>query len=273
MKTLKKFLVVSAVFLLAVSFGCSKEPTAADTDDTTTLTATQQASYATLAESNSEMAIDFAKGFSGGLNSWVPPTTSKAVPGGAKVDSGWTLSSDTHTNHFNTTASSGWYYYDVIYDLDTLGTKDTIRYWVKFTDDVWANPSAVVTRVDWEMNSSESYVTTEYSAYVTKQPNDSVHSGGWYVGINTSGITASWLFTWSNVTIAGWDTNPRTCSGSFTYSGYFGVSGSFSFTNGTGSGVANCNGTQFAKFTYNNDGTGYYTLAADGYTAHHDFTW
>jgi|GEM_PF-2912301 len=271
MKALKTFLAISAVFLLAVSFGCSKQEDPVAPDDTSTITPTQQATYASLAESNSEMAIEFAKGFSGGLAGW-SPSTSKMAPQDAKIDSGWTLYGGTHTNHFNTTASSGWYFYNIITDIDTL-TKDTIVYWVKFTDDIWANPSAIVTRVDWEMHHESNGVVTEYSAYATQQPGDTVHSGGWYVGITASSITASWLFTWTNVTQNGWTGNPRTCSGTFNYSGYYGVSGNFTFTNGAGTGVAKYNDSQFAKFTYNNDGTGYYTLVGDNYTEHHDFTW
>lgn len=219
------------------------------------------------------MAIDFTSGFSGGLAGW-SPSTSKLAPRDTKLDSGWVLYSDTHSNHFNAIATTGWYYFNYIYDVNPdSGITDTIVYWVKFTDDIWADTSVIVTRVDWEQNKADPYVTTEYSAYVTQQPGDSVHSGGWYVGINTSGVIASWVFNWANVTETGWDTTPRTCSGSFNYTGYFGISGSFTFTNGTGIGSAKYNNELFAKFTYNSDGTGYYTLVGDNYTKQYIFEW
>jgi hypothetical protein len=272
MKTLKIFLSLSAVLLLVISFGCSKQEDPVE-PPTTSLTTTQQTTYASMAEANSEMAIDFAKGFSGGLAGW-SPSTSKLAPRDTKLDSGWALYGGTHSNHFNATATTGWYYFNYIYDINPdSGITDTIVYWVKFINDIWADTNAVVTRVDWEMNSTQQSVVTEYSAYATQQPGDSVHSGGWYVGVNASGVVVSWVFTWTNVTETGWSSIPRTCSGSFSYSGYFGVSGNFTFAAGAGTGVAKYNGEQFAKFTYNNDGTGYYTLVGDSYVQQYPFTW
>ncbi len=272
MKTLRITLVAVAALMMSLNLGCSKTEDPAAPTNTSTLTPTQQTTYATMAETNSDMAISFAKGFSGGLAGW-SPSTSKAAPADAKIDSGWALYGGTHSNHFNPTASSGWYFYNLIYDIDTVGTKDTIVYWVKYTDDVWANPSAVVTRVDWDMNKTETGLVTEYSAFATQQPAATTHSGGWYVGVSASGATVSWEFLWNDVTQSGWDTIPRTCAGSFSYTGYFGLSGNTTFTNGAGSGIAKYNGEQFAKFTYKNDGTGYYTLAADNYVQQYPFDW
>jgi len=270
MKTLKNFLALAAVFLLVISFGCSKDPASADSDANSTLTTTQQTTYAAYTESNSQMAIGFAKGFSGGLAGWTPSTSEPGKSETKVPPQDWT-GPVAHSNHWDTTNADGWYYYNYIYDTDTLGGKDTMVYWARFQDDLWANSSAIVIRVDWELNKAES--GTEYSAYVTQQPGDSVHSGGWYVGVNISSVGLSWKILWTNVTETGWTGNPRTCSGSFTYTGYFGMKGSFIFTNGTGSGTAKYNDELFAKFTYNNDGTGYYTLVGDNYTQKYPFTW
>ncbi len=270
MKALKIFLSLSAVLMLVISFGCSKKEDPVE-PPATTLTTTQQTTYASLAESNSEMAIGFAKGFSGGLSGWTPGTSIPGKKDEKAPPQDW-YGPVSHSNHWNSTAASGWYYYNYIYDLDSL-TKDTMVYWVKFTNDLWADSSAIVTRVDWELNQATDYTTTEYSAYATQQPGDSVHSGGWYIGVSASGVVVSWVFTWTNVTETGWIGTTRTCSGSFSYTGYFGLSGTTSFANGTGTGIAKYNGEQFAKFTYNNDGTGYYTLVGDNYIQHYTFAW
>jgi hypothetical protein len=276
MKQLKMYLVL--VLIAFVAFGCSKTPTETPVEKTTTLTTTQQDGYAQSAKDDALACIDFTGSFSGGLENWTPLTSasksanitysaSKAVP------IGWSLLGTTHSNYFNPTANTGWYKYD------SLNVAYTNLY-VKFTNDIWANPAALVTRVDWEFGGSDSsgIATYEYSAYATQDSGATVHNGSWYYDLHAAGSLVSYaLFTWTNVTHTGWDGATRTCSGAFNYTfnstGTTTLTGSFTFTSGAGTGTASYMTTEVVRYVFNADGTAYYTLAGESFATPHAFTW
>lgn len=267
MKLLKSILVVLMVVAMAAVVGCSKKdsPTAAGTTNPTA----QQTVYAQSATSYGLEAIGFTKGFSGGLAGWAPGTGQPKsmivrygqVPQSAKWDTGGWHGPTAHSNYWNTTSAGGWYYYTL---MDTLNLH--MNFWAKFMPDTIAP-----TRVDWEFNLSMGDTITEYSAYCT-EPTADLYTGGWYIGYNVGTTNLYyWRFTWSNVTGSGWTGTSRTCSGQFDYTSNYGVSGSFTFTGGTGTGSASLNGTVFVNYVFNSNGTGYYTIV--GYTTQYPFTW
>ncbi|MDO9026323.1 MAG: hypothetical protein Q7U87_00425 [bacterium] len=276
MKQFKLYLVL--VLIAFVAFGCSKTPTET-TDDAgdTPLTTPQQDTYAQNAQGSALDCIDFAGSFSGGLENWAPVTsTSKSsfgttfAPKTAPV--GWSLYSGTNSTHFSTTATSGWYKYDSL----------AIPYanlYVKFTNDVWAIPTALVTRVDWELSGTDSsgIMTYEYSAYVSRDSGATILNGGWYYSVSAAGTTSYALFTLTNITQTGWEGVTRTCSGSFNYKyNYAGsdlLTGSFTFTSGAGTGTVSYMTTEIARYVFNADGTAYYTLAGESFATPHAFTW
>ncbi len=259
-------LSLAVALALGLAVGCSKKednPVA----PTTTNPPAQQVGYAQGITSNGLDAIGFASGFTGGLAGWAPGTSQpKAmqfqpgfVPSSAKWDTMW-HGPTTHTNYWNT-SSGGWYYYTL---MDTMNI--VMQFWAKIYPDTIAP-----TRVDWEFNLAMGDTVTEYSAYCT-EPSANLFTGGWYIGFNVATTNLYyWKYTWTDVTGSGWDTNPRTCSGQFDYTSSYGVSGSFTFTNGSGTGSASLNGTAFVNYVFNNNGTGYYTIV--GYTTQYPFTW
>ncbi|MRR08619.1 hypothetical protein EG831_00680 [bacterium] len=262
MKFLKATLAILMIVMVAVAVGCSKKdsPTAAPaTDNTSQTRAASVTSFTT-------GMIDFAGGFSNGLGSFVP-TSSK----GAKTppDTCW-HGPVSHSSHYVDPATAGWYYWNV---MNTTESQMTL--WVKFADDVWANPSANVTRVDWSMLMVSNYggttSNTEYSAYVGYGTDTLHYTGAYWIGITSGGTVTSFEFTWTNISRYGWEGSTRTCDGVFAYSGAGGVSGNYTFTNGSGTGSASYNGTVFASFVFNNDGTGYYTVT--GSATQYQFTW
>jgi hypothetical protein len=276
MKQFKSYMVM--VLVAFVAFGCSKTPTETPGDETTPLTTAQQDTYAQSAKDNTLDCIAFTGSFSGGLENWAPITsasksTNNQYYASKTVPVGWSLLGATHSNYFNPTANTGWYKYD------SLNVAYTNLY-VKFTNDIWANPSALVTRVDWEISGSDSsgITTYEYSAYATQDSGAAVHNGSWYYDVTAAGSTVSYaLFTWTNVTKTGWDGATRTCSGSFNYTfnstGTTILTGSFTFTSGTGTGTVSYMTTEVARYVFNADGTAYYTLAGESFATPHAFTW
>lgn len=268
MKTLFRVaLSISLVLALALAVGCGKKenPT---TPTTTTNPPAQQAGYAQSITQNGLDAIGFAGGFAGGLAGWAPGTSQpKSIigcyPTAAKLDTSWHYSAS-HANYWNNPATSNWFYFKL---LDTLTMEMYV--WVRFFPDTLAP-----TRVDWEFNlatGAAKDTVMEFSAYCT-EPSANVYTGGWYIGYSIAGTAVYyWRYTWTNVTGAGWDTNPRTCSGQFEYTSNYGVTGSFTFTNGEGTGSASLNGTVFVNYVFNKDGTGYYTIV--GYTTQYPFNW
>ncbi|HTY09272.1 MAG TPA: hypothetical protein VMF29_08925, partial [Candidatus Edwardsbacteria bacterium] len=196
------------------------------------------------------------------------PTSSKGAK--APPDTCW-HGPAAHSDHYVTTASDGWYYWTV---LDNAVNQDKI--WVKFTNDIWANPAATVTRVDWSMDMSTTYnnttSNTEYSAYIGYGSDTLHYTGAWYIGATSGGTTAWYEFTWTNLSRYGWGpATPRTCSGTFSYTSSVGVSGSYTFTNGAGTGTCSYGGETIASFVFHNDGTGYYTIT--GGTTQYPFSW
>lgn len=264
-------IALALVLALAVmaAVGCSKKEN--PTTPVTTTPPAQSVSYAQGVTNNGLDAINFASGFSGGLSGWNPGTSQpKSLQGkfvvpanSSKWDtSGWHYAA-THANYWNNPATANWYYFQV---LDTL----TMSMYV------WARYDSLATtpRVDWEYNlamGTAKDTVMEYSAYCT-EPSANLFTGGWYIGYSIAGATVYyWRYTWTNVTGSGWDTNPRTCSGQFDYTSNYGVSGNFTFTNGSGTGSASLNGTVFVNYVFNNNGTGYYTIV--GYTTQYPFNW
>lgn len=274
MKQFKLYLTL--VLIVFVAFGCSKTPT--ETEETTPpLTTTQQDTYAQTAQGSALDCIDFAGSFSGGLENWTPiTTTSKSPTQPARFTKtapvGWSLYGGTNSTHFSTTASSGWYKYD------SLAIPYASLY-VKFTNDVWANPTVLVTRIDWELSGTDSagIMTYEYSAYVSRDSGAAVVNGGWYYGLSAAGTAYYALFTLTNITQTGWEGTTRTCSGSFNYRyNYAGsdlLTGSFTFTSGAGTGTVSYMTTEIARYVFNADGTAYYTLAGENFATPHAFTW
>ncbi len=261
MKILRSALVSLAIVSLAALTGCSKKenPAAPTTDNTNATRAAGVAGYST-------GMIDFAGGFGGGLGSFVP-TSSKGAK--APPDTCW-HGPTTHSNHYVTTTSGNWYYWNV---MNTTESQMTL--WVKFTDDIWANPAANVTRVDWSMLMASTYggttSNTEYSAFVRYGADTLHYTGAYWIGVTSGGTTTSFEFTWTEISRYGWDGATRTCSGTFAYSGAGGVSGNYTFTNGSGTGSASYGGAVFASFVFNSNGTGYYTVT--GSTTQYPFNW
>jgi hypothetical protein len=275
MKHFKLYLALIMVALAA--FGCSKTPTETTDDNNTGLTTSEQNVYAQSAQSSALDCIDFAGSFSGGLENWTPITsTSKSGLGTTFAPKtaplGWSLYTGTNATYFATTASSGWYKYDSL----------AIPYanlYVKFTNDVWANPAVLVTRIDWELSGTDSTgtMTYEYSAYASRDSGATIVNGGWYYGVNAAGTAFYALFTLTNVTQTGWEGTTRTCSGSFNYRYNYAASdlmtGSFTFTSGSGTGTVSYMSTEIARYVFNPDGTAYYTLAGENFATQHAFTW
>jgi hypothetical protein len=267
---MKSLLRISLSLTLALAVmaavGCSKKEN--PTTPVTTTPPAQSVTYAQGVTSNGLDAIDFASGFSGGLSGWDPGTSQpKSLQGkypipanAAKWDTMW-HGPTTHANYWNDTATGGWFYVTL---MDTINLTMTV--WAKATPDT-NNP----TRVDWEFNLAMGDTGTEYSAYC-EEVNDTTFNGGWYIGYKIGTTTVYyWRFTWTNVTSTGWTGTTRTCSGQFNYTSNYGVSGSFTFTNGSGTGSASLNGTVFVNYVFNNNGTGYYTIV--GYSTQYPFNW
>ncbi|MDI6740088.1 MAG: hypothetical protein QME74_06965 [Candidatus Edwardsbacteria bacterium] len=262
MKILRSVLAILVISAMAVTLGCSKK------DSPTTPTTTPPAGTTATASNLSGAtlgAINFASGFSSGLSGYVPAAPSKKSPPDTLI---WIGPVD-HANHYNSPANSGWYYW-TISDTGIYQTK----VWVKFTPDWWQSPTTPPTRVDMGVNMTitlpQSSSSTEFAAYM-EQADPTHYNGKFWIGTTASATTVSWEFIYSNISSTGWDSTPRTCSGSFSYSGYGGWSGSYTFANGSGTGDAAYGGVNYIHFVFNADGTGYYTIS--GSSTQHPFTW
>ena len=290
---------------LLVLWGCSKKSPIQNTGN---LNQTQEQAFGSEAQSNTVRATGFVGSFERGLGS--TPDTLKPYGGPVflpsqtmgpdTVPTGWT---GPLINPHQSSTPPYWYYRRWAL-TDTLGTfTDTV--YVKFIPNIWDTaqhrPDTVkVTRVDWQgliywMSTNGTTSTNlDESANVgySVSGTDTTKTDGAFkvVGsVKTGGTTISsytYNFSWTNCTRTGWRGVSRTCSGTINWdarSTYVAVAydlkGSYTFTNGSGTGEAQfknlLTGTYitFAKSTFNNNGTGYYTLLSENWQIQHPFFW
>jgi hypothetical protein len=263
MRSIKTLFNLAVCCAVTFSAGCAKKsnptavPPAADNTNQT---------RANDVKTNVTGMLDFIGDFSGSLGGFMPSSAkgTKTPP-----DTCWHGPTD-HSNHYNNPATGGWYSCNL---SGLYGPAATI--WVKFIDDIWANPSANVTRVDWStdmtMTSGGGTATAKYSAYAGYGADTLHYNGAYWIDVTGGGTTSAFEFTWTNISRYGWEAGVRTCTGTFAYTGTGGISGNFTFANGSGTGSASYNGTALADFVFNSDGTGYYTVA--GSTTQYQFNW
>jgi hypothetical protein len=274
---------------LLVLWGCGKKST---TNPTPTLTTGQQQAFASEAAAYTQVAAGFAGSAPTMLdgNAPTPPGLFSQPHQGPSI-----LGSPPDTiwhgpgpNPHQTGNGSNWYtaHWDT---TSPYAMHDTI--YVQFTPDIWGSGNPPVTKVEWEVLFSsdmsgtltklDEAIWTKYAsngADTTKTDGDVKISGSTTYSSVTSTFTFD--FAWINSTRTGWKTSPRTCSGSFTWSSTqsyvnvnYNLTGSFTLTNGSGTGEAKYNNVTFAKYTFNSDGSGYYTLLSDNWQTQYPFTW
>jgi predicted small lipoprotein YifL len=280
-------ILVILIGLLAL-WGCSKK------NPTQATNTPQEQAFASESQTNAVRATGFVGSFSGGLGS----TPGQPMPNGAPVffppsqtfnppDSSWHKGQNPHQPPDTT-----WYWKRWVFP-DSLWTfTDTV--YVKFTPDIWGSGLPPVTRVDWQgliygVNSSSQTTTSldesAWARYSTNPPDTTKTDGGFKVvgSVKTGSTTVSsytYQFDWTNCTRRGWIGQPRTCSGTITWSATssyafrtYNLSGSYAFTNGSGTGEAKLSNVKFADFHFNNNGTGYYTLLSESWLIQHPFFW
>lgn len=185
------------------------------------------------------------------------------------------------TNNWHRNNEPGWYY---------NGPADSLRLWAKFTKDIWANPPELpVWKVEVEFyfdtkaSGYQSILDYYYRLNYSTTGADTLHfDGEWQLTTKSyanNQYTELWYkFIWENVSRYGWKGAIRTCDGIFSYttSPLVGVSANFTFKYGNtpiGTGEAKFANIVFAKYVFNNDGTGYYTLLNDNFTQQYPFKW
>jgi hypothetical protein len=286
-------ILVILIGLLAL-WGCSKK------NPTQATNKSQEQAFATESQTNAVRATGFVGSFSGGLGS--TPDTAKPFGGSVffppnqilgpdSVPTGWT---GPDTNPHQPSTPPYWYWRRWVFPDSQWTFTDTV--YVKFTPNIWDSLHArdTVTRVDWEgliygVNSSSQTTTSldesAWARYSTNPPDNTKTDGGFKVvgTVKTGSTTVSsytYQFDWTNCTRTGWSGQPRTCSGTITWSATssyafqtYNLSGSYTFTNGTGTGEAKLSTVKFADFHFNNNGTGYYTLLSESWQIQHPFFW
>lgn len=278
------FLLVGLLALL----GCSKSST---TSPSTNLNAAQEQSFGSQAAGFGVVATGMVSSFSGGLDGFVPSPPSgfsqphQGSPVLGNPPSGWTKGQNPHQ-----LGDTTWYWASWV-DTIQVTFHDTI--YVKFTPDIWGNGQPPVTRVDLEFllytlssGTKTNLDEAVWAKYSNNWPDTSMTNGGVKItGSSTYNNTTSnftYQFTWTNCTRTGWQRPPpnHTCSGTFSWSATssyltqnYNLAGSYTFTGGSGTGVAQYSNVTFAKFVFNSDGTAYYTLLSEGWNTQHPFTW
>ena len=271
-------------------WGCSKKnPTQATNKP-------QEQAFATESQTNAVRATGFVGSFSGGLGSTPgqpktdgSPTFLPQSPTLSPPDTSWHRGQNPHQ-----VPDTNWYWRRWVLPDSQWTFTDTV--FVKFIPNIWDTaqhrPDTVkVTRVDWEgliYGSNPTSGTTtnlDESAWARYSTDTTKTDGGFKVvgTVKTGSTTVSsytYQFDWTNCTRTGWIGQPRTCSGSITWSATssyafqnYSLSGSYTFTNGTGTGEAKLSNVKFADFHFNNNGTGYYTLLSESWQIQHPFFW
>jgi len=305
----RSFPILILLVGLVALWGCGKKSV---TQATGNLNPTQESAFASEAQTNAALATGFVGGYSDGLGSTPGQPKSNGAPvffspsptlGPDTVPTGWT---GPETNPHQPATPPYWYWKRWA-GTDTMGTfTDTV--FVKFIPNLWdtANhrPDTVkVTHVDWEGliywintsgNTSTSLDETASVGYSSGGADTTKTDGAFKVvgSVKTGGTTISsytYNFAWTNCTRTGWRGVSRTCSGTITWdarSTYVAVAydlkGSYTFTGGSpvvGTGEAQFKNlltgtyTTFANFTFNSDGSGYYTLLSENWKIPHSFWW
>jgi hypothetical protein len=298
--------ILAILIGLLALWGCSKK---SPTQNTGNLNQTQEQAFGSEAQSNAVRATGFVGSFEGGLGS--TPDTAKPFGGPAfllpsqalgpdTVPTGWT---GPGPNPHQSSTPPYWYYRRWAW-TDTFGTfNDTV--YVKFTPNIWDSIHArdTVIAVYWQGLIYWLSQNNTTSTSLDESANVGYSSGGTDItktdgafkvvgSVKTGGTTISsytYNFSWINCTRTGWRGVSRTCSGTITWdarSTYVAVAydlkGSYNFTGGSpvvGTGEAQfknlLTGTYitFAKSTFNNNGTGYYTLLSENWQTPHSFWW
>ncbi len=296
-------ILVILIGLLSL-WGCSKKnPT-----QTGNLNQGQQAAFASEAQTYGVVATGFIGTFSDSLNNYAPGqpgTFNVQEPMRSPVDSappGWR---GPQTNLHQTNAGNTWYWnhWDTTYQQQnqTNTVHDTV--YVKFNPNIWDTaqhrPDTVkIQRVDWQalvnLTVAASNATTETKldetanvGYASDGTDPSRTDGNFKIvgSVKTNGVQVAsftYQFGWQNCTRKGWRMIeiPHTCSGIINWSATssyafqnYNLSGTYTFTNGSGTGEVKYNNLVFAKFVFNPDGSGYYTLLSENWEKHHDFRW
>lgn len=284
-------ILVLLVGLLAL-LGCSNKSTTAPQ----TLNAAQEGAFASQAAQNGAIATGFAGSFSGGLDgtpgkpkangspTFFPPSPTFNPP-----DSSW---KGPYPNPHQP-GDSTWYYEPWIWQ-DTSGSfSDTV--YVKFKPNKWGGDTGKVYRVDLEdlihiLAGSNKFNWDEaaWASYSNSGHDTTMTDGGVNITgsstVNNSTSSFAYQFTWANCTRYGWTGNPRTCSGTFSWSATssyltknYNLTGSYTFTGNhpgqIGYGEAKFSNVTFAKFYFISDGSGYYTLLSNNWQTQYQFTW
>jgi len=294
---------------LLVLWGCSKKSPIQNTGN---LNQTQEQAFGSEAQSNTVRATGFVGSFERGLGStpdtakpfggpvFFPPNH---ILGPDSAPPGWV---GPRVNSHQPSTPPYWYSRGWAW-TDTFGTFNDTMY-VKFIPNIWDTaqhrPDTVkVTRVDWEglifWLSQNNTTTTSLDesanvGYSSGGADTTKTDGAFKVAgsVKTGGTTISsytYNFSWTNCTRTGWRGVSRTCSGTINWdarSTYVAVAydlkGSYNFTGGSpvvGTGEAQfknlLTGTYitFAKSTFNNNGTGSYTLLSENWQIQHPFFW
>lgn len=286
-------ILILLVGLIAL-WGCSKK----NPVQTGNLNQGQEAAFAKETGENAARVTGFVGSFENGLGS--TPDTAKPFGGPlfitpSPVDTpptGWLF---VKRNPHQPTADTLWYRKSWTWS-DTMGTfNDTV--YVMFTPDIWGTGLPPVTRVDWEgliywANPSNNTSTSLDEAAWARYSSDTLHTDGSFKVVGTVKAGGSTIasythtFGWTNCSRFGWVRTPRTCSGTINWSATstyvavtYDLKGSYTFTNGSGTGEAQFknivtgNYITFAKFTFNSNGSGYYTLLSENWQIPHPFFW
>ena len=282
-------ILVILIGLLAL-WGCSKK------NPTQATNKSQEQAFATESQTNAVRATGFVGSFSGGLGSTPgqpktdgSPTFLPQSPTLSPPDTSWHRGQNPHQ-----APDTNWYWRRWVLPDSQWTFTDTV--FVKFIPNIWDTaqhrPDTVkVTRVDWEgliygVNSSSQTTTSlDESAWARYSTDTTKTDGGFKVvgTVKTGSTTVSsytYQFDWTNCTRTGWSGQPRTCSGTITWSATssyafqtYNLNGSYTFTNGNGTGEAKLSNVKFAEFHFNNNGTGYYTLLSESWQIQHPFFW
>jgi len=303
---MRRTLPIFILFVGLIAFwGCSKK----NPVQSGNLNQGQEAAFAKETGENAGRVTAFVGSFENGLGS--TPDTAKPFGGPAFLPLGRTFGPDTvptgwtgpGPNPHQSTTQPYWYSKRWTW-ADTMGTfTDTV--YVKFIPNIWdtaqRRPDTVkVSRMDWEgliywtnpsSNTSTSLDESAWASYSASGVDTTRTDGGFKVmgTVKVGGTTITnytHTFGWTNCSRTGWIGQPRTCNGTINWtavSSYvmvnYELKGAYTFTNGSGTGEAQFKNlltggyVTFAKFTFSNNGAGYYTLLSEDWKIAHPFFW
>ncbi len=267
MKALKIFLSLSAVLLLTISFGCSKDtPTETPTTTATTIPAAQEATVGNLAATQTLSGVEQVQGNMDMLSGGGFSLTS-AQNDGVKnpPDTSW---------HYDTATHWWWQTFSAQY-----------RWGVHLMPDPWSdtlvvNPDSLEFKYEW-LDTTAYNFTYYYTIGWQTKPN-TVH-GLWKYDIPYYVLGVNYGYYW-HMNFDNVGVNDH--SGHFVYSGTYPVAVTTGYVmaaitgeitliaDGSGDGKVSAGGVEFCRMHFYADGVsprGYYTLLSENWAIQHTF--